>query len=71
MHFSAGAASILVLSILGQKIGVLKSPALFQGKEMQVTRFKVMCFGENLLIKVKGSDESNVAIPLAGQPRIL
>ena len=29
---------------LGIKIGALKSPALFQGKELQVTRFKSMCF---------------------------
>ena len=40
MHFPAGAASILFLSIFGHKIGVLKSPALFHGKELQVTRFK-------------------------------
>ena len=33
-----------VLSIFGYKIGVLKSPALFQGKDLQVTRFKVVCF---------------------------
>ena len=26
------------------KIGVQKSPALFQGKELQFTRFKVICF---------------------------
>ena len=44
MHFPARAASILFLSIFGHKIGVLKSPTLFQGKELQVTRFKVMCF---------------------------
>ena len=35
------AASILFLSIFGHKIGVLKPPALFQGKELQVTCFKV------------------------------
>ena len=41
MYFPAPAASILFLSIFGHKIGVLKSPALFQGKEFQVTRFKL------------------------------
>ena len=38
--FSHAAASILFLSIFRHKIGVLKSPALFQGKELQVTRFQ-------------------------------
>ena len=33
-----------LLSTFGHNIGVLKSPALFQGKELQVTRFKVTCF---------------------------
>ena len=42
--FPARAASILFFSIFGHKIGVLESPALFQGKELQVTRFKVTCF---------------------------
>ena len=44
MHFPARAASILFLSTLGHKIGVLKSPAFFQGKELQVTRFKIIYF---------------------------
>ena len=43
-YFPTRAASILFLSIFGHKIGVLKFPALFQGKELQVTRFKVTCF---------------------------
>ena len=42
--FPARAASILFLSIFGHKVGVLKSRALFQGKELQVTRIKVTCF---------------------------
>ena len=42
--FPARAASIVFLSIFGDKVGVLKSPALFQEKELQVTRFKVICF---------------------------
>ena len=41
MHFPARLASISFLSIFGHKIGILKSPALFQGKELQVTRLKV------------------------------
>ena len=49
MHFPERAASILFLSIFGHKIGVLKSPALFQGKELQVTRFKVTCFWTKLV----------------------
>ena len=44
MHFAVRAALILFLSIFGHEIGVVKSPALFQGKELQVTRFKVMFF---------------------------
>ena len=44
MHFPAHAAAILFLSIFGHKIGDPKSPALFQGKELQVTRFKVTFF---------------------------
>ena len=44
MHFPARAASIFILSIFGHKIGVLKSLAFLQGKELQVTRFKVMRF---------------------------
>ena len=44
MQFPASAASFLFLSMFGYKIGVLKSAALFQGKELQVTGFKVMCF---------------------------
>ena len=47
MHFPVCAASILFLSVFGHKINVLNSPALFQGKELQVTHFKtfkVMCF---------------------------
>ena len=44
MHFPVRAASILFLFIFGYKIDVLKSSALFQGKELQVTRFKVTCF---------------------------
>ena len=51
MHFPARAASILFLSIFGHKIGVVKSPALFQGKELQVTRFKVTCFCSHLIDK--------------------
>ena len=39
----------LILSIFGHRIGVLKSPALFQEKELQVTRFKVMCFWVDLM----------------------
>ena len=41
VHFPAHATLILFLSIFGHKF-VLKSPALLQGKELQVTRFKVM-----------------------------
>ena len=44
VHFPAGSALILFLSIFGNKIGVLKCLALFQGKELQVTRLKVICF---------------------------
>ena len=52
MDFPArAAASILFLSIFGHKIGVLKSPALFQGKELQVTCFKIMCFWLRVLSK--------------------
>ena len=40
VRFPAHAASILFLSIFRHKIGVRKSPALFQGKELQVTRFQ-------------------------------
>ena len=40
-HFPECAASILLLFAFGHIIGVLKSQALFQGKELQVTRFKV------------------------------
>ena len=43
-HFPACADWNLFLSIFGHKIGVLKSPALFQGKELQVIRFVVTCF---------------------------
>lgn len=39
--FPVRAALILFLSILGHKIGVLKSTALFQEKELQVTLFKI------------------------------
>ena len=39
VDFPAREASNLVLSIFGHKISVLKSPALFQGKKLQVTRF--------------------------------
>ena len=35
MHFPTHAALILFLCIFGHKIGVLKFPALFQGKELQ------------------------------------
>ena len=34
VHFPTNAASILCLSIFEHKIGVLKSPTLFQGKEL-------------------------------------
>ena len=34
VHFPAGSALILFLSIFGNKIGVLKCLALFQGKEL-------------------------------------
>ena len=44
MHFPARAASILFLSIFGHTIGVLRSPPLFLGKELQVSPFKVTCF---------------------------
>ena len=44
VFFFSRAASISFLSIFGHKIAVLKSPALFQGKELQITLFKVMCF---------------------------
>ena len=37
MHFFVCASSISCLFIFGHKIGVLKPPALFQGKELQVT----------------------------------
>ena len=47
MHFSMHAALIFFSPIYGRKIdnktGVLKPPGLFQGKELQVTHFKVMC----------------------------
>ena len=49
MHFPARAASTLFWSIFGHTIGVLKSPALFRRKELQVTRFKAMCFSFNKL----------------------
>ena len=42
MHFLVRAASMFFWSIFGNKVGVLKSPALFQGKGLQVTRFKVV-----------------------------
>ena len=47
MHVPARAVSILFLSIFGHKIDVLKSPALFQGNELQVTSFKFMRFCKN------------------------
>ena len=34
----------LFLYIFGHKIGVLNSPLLLQGKKLQVTHFKVICF---------------------------
>ena len=49
MHFPTRAVSILFLSIFGHKIGVLKSPALFQGKELQAARFKVTRFCFHIL----------------------
>ena len=44
VHFPRVQLSILFLFIFGHKIGVVKSPALFQGKELQVTCFQVMSF---------------------------
>ena len=47
LEVTAGAfscACILFLSTIGHTIGVLKSPALFQGKEVQATCFNVMWF---------------------------
>ena len=41
-NFPGRTAAILFLSIFGHEIAVLKCPDLFQGKELQVTRFKVM-----------------------------
>ena len=38
MLFPAGAASTLFLSIFGHKIGVLKSPAFFQGCKLHASR---------------------------------
>lgn len=52
---TACAASILCLSKFGHKIGVLKSPAFSQGKELQVTRFQIMCFWLQVLAKKKGA----------------
>ena len=45
----AGAASNFCLSIFGHKIGVLKFPALFQGKELQVTHVQAsrLCASDN------------------------
>ena len=48
--FSRACSFDLILSIFGHKIGVLKSAALFLGKEWQVTNFKVMCFCRRRLI---------------------
>ena len=39
--FSHACSFVLFLVHIWHKIGVLKSPALFQGKELQVTRFQV------------------------------
>ena len=52
VHFLSDAASIVFLSIFGQKIGVLKSPALFQGKELKVTIY--MLQGHVLLVRMTG-----------------
>ena len=49
VHFSTRATLMLFLSKFGRKICVLKSPASFQGKELQPTRFKVMCFCSRLM----------------------
>ena len=46
----------LVLSIFGHRNGVLKSPALFQGKELQVTRFEIMRFYFKSLVVFNNMD---------------
>ena len=66
MHFPPRAALILFLSIFGHKIGVLKTPALFHGKELKSYTLQ----GHKLLVMtIDGIVESSfspIQIPVLG-----